>query len=144
VSQRLSNLKRSYTTAFSSCPLIVGHLIERIQLLNTALERFRRQRFMPIKKTSDWNISAPNQLHLLAEWKDSFYEELFNYSQITTIILPCMVTQSYTKWRGLLATPSIGVDLGGSRGTRPPIIELGGKGILLPPNNPGEHFWKYW
>jgi len=34
----------------------------------------------------------------------------------------------------------IGVDLGGQPGRAPPIIELGGKGILLPPNNPGENF----
>ena len=35
----------------------------------------------------------------------------------------------------------IGVDLGGSRGTRPPIIELVGQRYFLPPpNNPGETF----
>jgi len=30
---------------------------------------------------------------------------------------------------------AIGVDLGGAAGARPPIIELGGKGILLPPKS---------
>ena len=80
---------KEITTPFSALIFLAcGHFLERIQLFNAALERLRIQRFMPIEKTQDWNISAPDQLHLLAEWNESFLKELSNYSQVTTVILP--------------------------------------------------------
>src|SRR6218665_1798756 len=68
--------------------LACGRLFERIQLLNAALQRLKIQRFMPTNETQDWNISASDQLKLLAEWNESFFQELSNYSQVTTVILP--------------------------------------------------------
>lgn len=98
------------TRPFSALILLAcGHLLERIQLLNTALERLRSQRLMLNRKTSDWNISASNQLHLLAEWKNSFFQELSNYSQITIVILPWLSNplQREEDWSSLTDTSNL-------------------------------------
>ena len=80
---------KEITRPFSAFVLpTCGHLSERIQLLNVGLEHLRIQRLMPTNETQDWNISAPDQLKLLAEWNGNFLQELSNYSQVTTVILP--------------------------------------------------------
>src|SRR6218665_1577451 len=86
-----------------------GHLFERIQLLNAGLERIRIQRFMPDNETQDWNINAPDQLKLLAEWNESFFQELSNYSQVTTVILPWLRNplQKDENWNSLTESSNL-------------------------------------
>lgn len=51
-----------------------GNIIDRVRQFNAALSSIRIQTLKTHVNAGDWNISSPENLTLLAEWKDDYFQ----------------------------------------------------------------------